>query len=140
VGQPKRQIGKPFKPGQSGNPSGRPKLPDDVLKLKKTTQAEAEASLIAMLRMSKEELSAKLNDPKTSMSELAIGSVIAKAVKEGDQSRLGFVWDRLFGKVKEIVEQTNINIEHDPEEYKAVPREALIKLISGDPNGKKETA
>ena len=121
-----------FKKGNRANPGGRPKLPEAVRNLKATTQAEAEASLIAMLRMSKEELSAKLNDPKTSMSELAIGSVIAKAVKEGDQSRLGFVWDRLFGKVKEVVEQTNINHDIDPEEDKAVPKEALMKLVSGE--------
>lgn len=128
-----------FKKGApSPNPGGRPKLPDEVLKLKKITQSEAEASLIAMLRMSKEELSAKLNDPKTSMSELAIGSVIAKAVKEGDQSRLGFVWDRLFGKVKEVVEQTNIQKEYDPAEYEAIPNNVLIKIVNGETDGKKE--
>ncbi len=111
-----------FKPGNPGG--GRKKTPEAVKKL----QTASQEALVAMMKMSKEELAAKLADPKTDTTELMIGSIIAKAVKEGDQARLNFLWDRLFGKVKEVVEQTTIAKDYDPADYEEIPDNVLLKF------------
>ena len=42
----KTAPGRPFKPGQSGNPSGRPKIPEDVRELIRAACPEAAKKLI----------------------------------------------------------------------------------------------
>lgn len=43
--QTKRVIGKPFKPGQSGNPGGRPVIPADVVEASRALTGTALATL-----------------------------------------------------------------------------------------------
>jgi len=110
-----------WKPGQSGNPSGKPKgllTVDDV-----------KAMMYRFWRMSADELLMFLQDPKAPMGELMIASVMARAVKDGDFSRLAFLLDRSVGKVKEEIEQTVRSITD--EDLDKIPRDALIKLVSG---------
>ena len=45
----KTARGRPFKPGQSGNPQGRPKLPDDVKEAIRAACPKAVAVLVALL-------------------------------------------------------------------------------------------
>jgi len=44
----KRGAGKPFQPGQSGNPSGRPKIPEDVKQAFKEASMDACNTLISI--------------------------------------------------------------------------------------------
>ena len=110
-----------WKPGQSGNPAGKPKgflTVDDIRSM-----------MHRFWRMSADDLLTVLENPKTPMGELMIASVMAKAAKDGDYSRLAFLMDRQVGKVKEEIEQTVRSITD--EDLDKIPRDALIKLVSG---------
>jgi hypothetical protein len=97
----------PFKPGQSGNANGRPPL-------------VPEAILNDLSFKTKEELQAKINDPQTTVLELAIASILAKSISSGDPTRLEYVTNRLVGKPKETIEITN--------PYAQLSKEKLIEL------------
>ena len=87
---------KPFKPGQSGNPSGKPK---GLL-----TTTEVSGLLSKFCRLSRDELTAVIQNNKSSMIEITVASILAKAAKDGDYSRLEFLLARSIGKVKEQLE------------------------------------
>lgn len=98
---------KPFKKGQSGNPSGRAATPPDILRARSLNRIEFQRLLNEYLTLTKGELGERLKDPDTSMLELAVGNIVYKAAKDGDQQRLTFVVEHLLGKMKEEVEVTN---------------------------------
>lgn len=95
---------KRFKPGQSGNPGGRPKLPEDIKKARQLNQVEFERAVNRFLYMTREEMQATLKDPATPMIEIMIGSIMAQGAQKGDQLRLEFVLNRIIGKVQDRIE------------------------------------
>lgn len=97
-----------FKPGQSGNPSGRPKLPGDIVKAKSLNRVEAQRILNQLVYMSKDEIKAFMKRPDATMLELLIGSIIFKGVEQGDHQRTNFLFERLIGKVKDDIEVTHL--------------------------------
>lgn len=120
----------PFKKGQSGNPGGRKRMPQEIKELTFLTKQRMIGVLNQFLYMTKDEIQAKLQDPNINMLEMAIGHIIAKAAKDGDPTRLNFVFDRIVGKVTDVTSQVNKEIvDYNPDDYKEVPREALLKLV-----------
>lgn len=103
-----------FKPGQSGNPEGRPKLPPDIVEARRLNRVELERILNRYIWMTKAELSAAITDAATPLMEVMIASLVARAAKEGDQQRLGFVLDRLGFKAAEPVQEHNLNFHLMP--------------------------
>lgn len=95
-----------FKKGQSGNPSGRPKLPTDVVEGKKFNQIEVARIFNRFVNYSFEDLKAVMNSPTSTTMELIIGKIMFEAIKSGDHMRMNFILDRMIGKVKEMVEHT----------------------------------
>jgi hypothetical protein len=87
---------KPFPKGTSGNQSGRPK---DLL-----TKDKVDAIIGRFSYMNRDELQAVVQDPKTPMIEIMVASVMVKAAKDGDYSRLEAILARSIGKVKETKE------------------------------------
>ena len=100
---PRKNL-KPFKPGQSGNPSGRPKTPEDIAKAKRLNQHELDRIINKYLWMDREAMQARLKDPSTPMMEIMVGSIVAQAAQKGDQQRLEFILQRVVGKVKDQIE------------------------------------
>jgi len=107
-----------FKPGQSGNPKGRPKLPEDVLESRKQNTVSVARILNKFMNMNIEELKLLMNDKKTQNLELMIGRIIIEAIKTGDYTRLNFILDRSIGK---IVDKMEIK----------VPKPTMVKLLDG---------
>lgn len=95
---------RPWKPGQSGNPHGAPKLPEHLRGIKSLSQLEACKIISKYGRMSKEELMVAMENPKVPVVELAVASVFVSAIKYGDCSRLAFLLDRAIGKAPIITE------------------------------------
>ena len=83
---------KPFQPGQSGNPSGRPK---------------GSVSMKAILRR-------KLAEAEAASAEAIVDALIAEA-KGGNLRAIAVILDRLEGKVPDKVEVRNTPPEIDSE-------------------------
>lgn len=102
-----------FKPGQSGNPGGRPKLSPELIKHRFMTRETAIRWMSEVVHATKDELNEVMNDPSTPALKLMMAAVIAKGVKFGDHQRLNFLLDRLIGKIPEAtaaIESTGIKV------------------------------
>lgn len=87
---------KPWKKGQSGNPSGKRK---NLL-----TNSMVEAITQKMLLKNREELQEVISNPKATMLEINIASILIKGAKTGDQNKLESQLQRAVGKVIDKVE------------------------------------
>ena len=93
-----------FKPGKSGNPSGRPAIPPDILKARSLSRFELERILNKYIHMTKSEVIKAAQDPSTTALELMIASLISKGTNEGDYKRISFLLDRLGFVVTQKIE------------------------------------
>lgn len=93
-----------FKPGQSGNPGGKVKLPEDIREARKLNQHELERIINKYLYMDRESVKAAISNPATPMMELMVASIVAQAAQKGDHQRLDFVLNRLVGKVRDQID------------------------------------
>lgn len=92
---------KPFAPGQSGNPGGRPRIPDDVKQLARGYSAEAIETLASVMRNDDAPAAARVTaastildrawgkpaqhltvDPVGDLSDAELGSELAAAVEQ----------------------------------------------------------
>jgi predicted ArsR family transcriptional regulator len=101
----KKVVGRPFKPGQSGNPKGRPKKGFAI----------------------SERIRASVTDEDWE-------EIIAKAkeqAKDGDKSARDFLVDRTEGKAPQTITQKNINIDHgDWDETEETAEQFLARELS----------
>lgn len=95
-----------FKKGQSGNPNGRPRIPEDLKMARRLNKLELEKLLNQFLFMTPPEMEERVKSADVTAIEAMIGSIIIKAVKDGDQQRLNFILERLIGKVKDQIDLT----------------------------------
>jgi hypothetical protein len=102
--KPKIENLKPFKPGQSGNPGGRAKLPEDIKEARKLNQIELERVINKYLYLDHADFEAEIKRPGVPMLELMLASIVKAAAQKGDQLRLDFILNRVIGKVKERIE------------------------------------
>lgn len=115
-----------FKPGVSGNPGGRPRLPEDVAEARKLNRVEFDRIANRYLYMSSDEAKAALQRPDCPMIEKIVGTIIIKGIQGGDHARLGFLLDRILGKVKDTVEIENKG-------FGALPsREEALRILQND--------
>jgi len=108
-----------WKAGQSGNPAGRPKgiiRRDDI-----------QALLGKFWNLDREALHAIVANPRSSMGDIMVASVMAKAAKDGDYARLSFLLDRMIGRPTETVEQTIITDKDS--ELRKVGEDDLAALL-----------
>lgn len=110
-----------FKPGQSGNPGGKP--------AQLLTKDKVAGVLGKFSGMSGVQLNDVLKDPKSTMLELMVAAVMAKAVKEGDPHRLDFLLQRSIGKVQDM---TQIEVRQWTDDLKTIPIDTLKQLSKGD--------
>ena len=114
----------PWKPGQSGNPSGKPK---GLL-----TRQQVETTFKRFHDKTLEELEAVVNDKKSTILERMLCSVMIKAIEEGDINRFGFLLDRAIGKVPNVVDVSQEELlrkelsEMSDAEVKQLARQELL--------------
>lgn len=93
---------KKWKKGQSGNPSGRAKMPEDLREIRKKYSKQIIQGLLAQcLDKSVEELESILKDKNNKVVDHLVGRVALLGIVKGDPVRFNFILDRLIGKVKE---------------------------------------
>lgn len=91
-----------FEKGKSGNPSGRPKLPEDIKAARVMAYEDMIRAVIGIRAMKPDEVKTVVEEGTCNMGERAI----IKAYVENDTRAIQGYEDRLFGKAKETIELT----------------------------------
>jgi hypothetical protein len=120
--RPQNKHLKHFPKGVSGNPNGKPK--------QLLTKDKVSAILGRFATMTRDQLQDVATDPKSSMIEIMIASIMVKAAKEGDYARLDFLLTRSIGKVKDELELQARTIADD--QLDLIPKSKIVELLSGD--------
>jgi len=97
--RPQNKNLKHFKPGQSGNISGRKK---GLL-----SKSEVEDLVSRCFNMTKVELKELIDNPKSKMIELHVASIIANGMKKGELYSFDGLLNRVIGKVKDEIAVEN---------------------------------
>jgi hypothetical protein len=122
-------IGRRFQPGQSGNPSGKAKLPDHIINFRKTTYEDFLTYLQRFGSFTKPEFEAECNRSDQTMFEGIFAKIILLA-HEGDKFARQELLERLWGKVKEVHEiQDSSKLEDKIKALSPEKQEQLIELL-----------
>lgn len=126
-----------WKPGQTGNPGGRPKLPKELREVKEFTTDEIKRVIAKYMRMTKGELEVVLdkgNSKTLPMFEAMIASVISNAWKTGDFSKIEFLLNRSGHRQKNEMEvhQHNYTEEQQKKDevVKKMDEAEVIRLLT----------
>lgn len=122
--------GRNFKAGESGNPGGRPALPDDLKAARALNRVELERILNKFLFMTVEEIKASVKLTSISAFELMVASIVVKGVELADTNRVSFLLDRLGFVVTKKVDMsanhnTTFKIEFTDEQKRKIAKAYL---------------
>lgn len=104
---------KKFKKGQSGNPLGGQLHNKELKAIRNLTEDEMIEIGSLVVKGSIDELKRIKDDPKTTVLKAMMASVAIKTIAKGDAQALEVLLNRLVGKVKDKVEVTSTNINHN---------------------------
>ena len=119
--------GKPFPKGNKANPGGRPKQPPELKALRETSYKEFLQGMQKYGQLTRAEMAKELQDPSLTMFELMFGQIVASAAK-GDKDARQTLLDRLWGKVKDKIEYTDVT-EQEREKIKRMSMNELIETV-----------
>lgn len=114
----KKVGGKDWEPGESGNPNGRPKLSEDLKKIRALTNKQLKEVGDFLLLGTRATLTEVSQNPESSLLQVWLSSVCITGIKKGDMGALNALLDRLVGKVTDKVQHT-------------LPRPVIIKNRDG---------
>jgi len=117
-----------FKPGQSGNPNGRPRKYVSTLTDQGYKLSEINDTIQAMMAMSLDELKKVYQDKEATILEKTIAHAMQKGLKNGNLSSMETLLTRVYGRPKEKLETegTNTNFNVD---LSGLSTKDLLKLI-----------
>jgi len=95
-----------FKPGESGNPNGRPRKFVSLLKEQGYKLSEINDTLMALLSMDMNELKEAFENPKATVLEKAVAGAIRKSIEKGSLYNIETIITRAMGKPKEQQDHT----------------------------------
>lgn len=104
---------KPFEPGESGNPNGRPRKYVTLLKEQGYKLSEINDTIQVMMSMDMDELSDVYKNPKATVLEKTIANAMNKSLQKGSLYSLDTLLTRVYGKPKEqmdIQQDTRIEV------------------------------
>ncbi len=91
-----------FKEGESGNPGGRPKLPDDIKEARQMSLEEFLRYIISVMKLTPSEVK------EINMDDMPLGKrAILNAFAKNDYKAMKDFQDRLWGKAKESIDLTH---------------------------------
>lgn len=123
-----------FKPGQSGNPSGFPKMDPRSRVIKELTLAAYRNCVDLVCTGNIAALEAMKNDATIPAIQMAVAAALATAMRTGDYDTIEKIVSRVIGKIPEEIninstnvnQNTNLNASVD----EAVVKAALERLKS----------
>jgi len=120
-----------FRPGMSGNPTGRPPLPENLRAINALTGVEVRLVIAKYARMNRTELEAIIQSPETPILEVSIAATFIQAARTGDCARITLLLDRTVGRPLSV---DPIDAEEDLERaaYEAMPLAELIKIVKAN--------
>lgn len=125
-----------FKPGQSGNPSGRPKMDPKARVLKELTVQSFRDVIEVVCTGNIGALEAMKDDPNISALQVGIAACMAKAMRDGDYPTIEKIAERIVGKIPDELNlvsknlNANFNAGLTKEELKEEVKVALAALNS----------
>lgn len=109
-----------FKPGQSGNPSGRaPKYITTITNKTGYKNSEIQDCMKSMLRMTVDEISEIQKSKDTPVLEKLLAAGIQSDLQKGELRNLESILNRSYGKPKEFVEVEQVD------KYKELTKEEI---------------
>jgi len=96
----------PFKKGQSGNPSGRPRKYVSTLVDQGYKRSEINDTIQNMMAMTLEEVKAVWDNPTATVLEKTIASAIRKSIEKGTLYSMETLLSRVYGQPKQEVAAT----------------------------------
>lgn len=100
----------PWKKGQSGNPAGKPKTPDDIKVARKLTQVEFERICYNLMCMSTGRLAEVVKSEQTPVLTALVARILEKGIHDSSKAELNFFIERFLGKVPDQANFTgNVN-------------------------------
>lgn len=119
--------GRDFPPGQSGNPAGRPPLPEELKLARSLNQIEFERVAHRILKTPWGQLVEVAQNRETEAFAAGFSAFILKIISTGDPARMTLLLDRLIGTVKKKVEVSGD--EDNPLTVKRVLTKAEKKAV-----------
>lgn len=116
-----------WQPGQSGNPGGKPKLPDELRAIRCLSQDEMARYVAKYARMAPHELDELVETRAVPMLELTIARIFQESETKGDFARLGFLLDRAGLKPKPV--EASDSESEAMEEIRRLTTTELISLV-----------
>lgn len=124
----KKPRGKPFEKGNTAG-MGRPKLTEEEKVVNKLTRRKFQSVVREYLDSSREDLVKLMADPNTPTLDLMVVSVMSKAIKTGDEKKINWFLEQLFGKLKETKEvNLSGHVEQRHIDLSKLSDEDLLKL------------
>ena len=112
----------PIKKGEVRNPTGRPKLPEDILQMKR---ASTEQLISAYHKFAFTEIKELNNEKPINLIEQGVRQTISNFANTGEITDISKLWDRVLGKPLESIDITSkgeslTNDKLTPEERRAM--------------------
>ena len=124
-----KQIKPRWKPGESGNPKGRPKKPVLQLKVQGYKLHEINDTIQAMVSMTFEELKFIYENPNSTVLEKTIAGALRKSLDKGNLDSIETLMNRVYGKPNEKLDITTGGDKLDQPNF-------TIKIINTDGESK----
>ncbi len=95
---------KPIQKGQVLNPTGRPKLPEEVRAMK---EASIEQLIVSYHKFAFTDLKELNSNPPINLIEQGVRQTIANFANSGEVDHIARLWDRVLGKPLESIDVTS---------------------------------
>lgn len=117
-----------YKPGQTGNAGGRPKLPEDLKKVLKNTREIMIKDMCSVLSMSVDRVTIlAMDEGPGSASTALMASVLKRAIKTGCHQRAQLFLNYIIGKPQEFNPD---DLDQDDEEQLANTKKTIDAMPS----------
>lgn len=97
-------VGKPIQKGQVLNPTGRPKLPEEVRAMK---EASIQQLIVSYHKFAFTDISNIKDNPPENLIEQGVRQTIANFANSGEVDHIAKLWDRVLGKPLESIDVTS---------------------------------